>query len=203
MQSTLCSLSSFMQFMAYSIVAACVMLLRYDVDDPEGEEYIEDRREGIVGKILNAENFTIPTKFTSNLATILVSVFVLFCIWMSLVISLMGEKILEGNALAIVLVVLPILGILTALTVLSRQPKSSKILSFSVPLNPWFPALSIMINIYLMTELDVATWIRFGVWIAIGLLIYAFYGRSYSRLKSDNALLEGTSNVNSVDSVKM
>lgn len=188
--------------MAYSMVAACVMLLRYEVDDPEGEEYIEDRREGIFRKVVNAENFTIPTKFTSGLSAILVSVFVLFCIWMSLVISLMGGKILEGNVLAIILLSLPILGIVSTLTLLSRQPKSSKILSFAVPFNPWFPALSVIINIYLMSELDVATWYRFIIWIAIGLLIYFFYGRRNSRLREDHLLTANNSEFNSADSIK-
>lgn len=186
--------------MAYSIVAACVMLLRYEVDDPEGEEYIEDKREGIVGKILNTENFTIPTKFTSGLATILVSVFVLFCIWMSLVISLMGVKVLDGNALAITLLVLAILGIVTSLILLSRQPQSSKVLSFRVPLTPWFPAVSIITNVYLMTGLAPATWIRFFVWIAVGLLIYVFYGRRNSKL-NEKLLIEDKSNFNSQDTV--
>jgi solute carrier family 7 (cationic amino acid transporter), member 2 len=163
------------------------MLLRYEVDD---EEYIiEDKREGIIGLLLNTENITIPTKLTANLATIFVSVFALFCIFMSLVISLMGGKILEANVLAISLLVLAILGIIITLTCLSRQPKSSKILTFSVPFVPWFPALSIIINIYLMSELDVLTWIRFVIWIAIGLTIYIFYGRRFSKEK-ERALIK-------------
>jgi solute carrier family 7 (cationic amino acid transporter), member 2 len=184
--------------MAYSIVAACVMLLRYEVDESEGEECIEeDKREGIIGKILNTENITTPNKFTAGFATILVSAFALFCIFMSLVISLMGEKVLDGDALAISLLVLAILGILVSLTCLARQPKSSKILSFSVPFVPWFPALSIIINIYLMTELDGLTWIRFAVWIVIGLAIYFFYGRRFSKEKERSLL-----NTNSTNSLK-
>jgi hypothetical protein len=37
-----------------------------------------------------------------------------------------------------------------------------------VPLVPIVPALSVFINLYLMLVLDVYTWIRFGVWLAIG-----------------------------------
>jgi hypothetical protein len=61
-------------------------------------------------------------------------------------------------------------------------------LAFSVPLTPWLPALSIMINIYMMTELDIATWVRFGVWLGFGLCIYVFYGRKNSTLKNQVAI---------------
>lgn len=190
-------LSTLLQFMAYSIVAACVMLLRYEVDDePESEENIEDKRDGIVGKILNTENIATPTKFTAGLATILVSSFALFCIFMSLVISLMGGKILEGDAVTITLLSLAILGIVVSLTLLARQPKSSKVLTFSVPFVPWFPALSIIINIYLMSELDIATWIRFIVWIAVGLAIYFFYGRRFSKEKERSLLSKSNNSLN-------
>lgn len=44
-------------------------------------------------------------------------------------------------------------------------------LLLQVPLVPIIPALSIFINLYLMLVLDVYTWIRFGVWLAIGKFI--------------------------------
>lgn len=59
---------------------------------------------------------------------------------------------------------------------ISLQPTSSAKLFFSVPCVPWIPGISVLINIYLMTMLDVMTWIRFAVWIALGLVIYFCYG---------------------------
>lgn len=135
--------------MAYSIVAACVLLLKYEVN-PDVEDYAQDTRPWGLGKILNFERINNPTRFTSGIATIIVTLYAVLCIWMSLVISRMSGKILDGDVLAIVLLVLPIFGIVVSMNVLVRQPKSSKILTFSVPFTPWFPALSIMINIYLM-----------------------------------------------------
>lgn len=54
---------------------------------------------------------------------------------------------------------------------------------------PWLPGLSIFINVYLMVRLDVMTWVRFGIWIAIGLLIYFSYGIRYSRQRKRESRL--------------
>jgi len=47
---------------------------------------------------------------------------------------------------------------------------------FRVPLFPVIPALGILLCGYLMVSLPGSAWIRFAVWLAIGLVIYAAYG---------------------------
>jgi basic amino acid/polyamine antiporter, APA family len=37
--------------------------------------------------------------------------------------------------------------------------------------------------IYLMAQLPAVTWLRFGIWLVVGLIIYAAYSRSHSRLR--------------------
>jgi len=52
---------------------------------------------------------------------------------------------------------------------------------FRTPLVPFVPIAGILICLYLMKNLPVATWIRFGVWLAVGLVLYFFYGYRHSR----------------------
>lgn len=63
-----------------------------------------------------------------------------------------------------------------AMVSLSLQPRNLKSVSFRVPLVPFLPLFSVLINIYLMLNLSYATWVRFFFWMAFGLSIYLFYG---------------------------
>jgi APA family basic amino acid/polyamine antiporter len=58
-----------------------------------------------------------------------------------------------------------------------RQPELHR--PFKNPLNPVFPALGMISCGTLMAFLPAETWLRFIIWLAIGLVIYAFY--SYRR----------------------
>jgi basic amino acid/polyamine antiporter, APA family len=53
---------------------------------------------------------------------------------------------------------------------------------FRVPQVPVLPMLSAVFCVGLMTNLALETWLRFLVWLVLGLAIYFFYGRSHSRL---------------------
>src|SRR4051794_9161936 len=54
---------------------------------------------------------------------------------------------------------------------------------FRVPLVPLFPIIGAGLAIFLMKYLERDTWIRFGVWLLIGLVIYFAYGRRHSLLR--------------------
>ncbi|MBF0497158.1 MAG: amino acid permease [Deltaproteobacteria bacterium] len=54
--------------------------------------------------------------------------------------------------------------------------------TFKVPFFPFTPALGVILCGYLMVNLPAATWIRFVIWLAIGLVIYFAYGYRHSRL---------------------
>jgi APA family basic amino acid/polyamine antiporter len=54
---------------------------------------------------------------------------------------------------------------------------------FRVPFVPVFPLIGIALCLYLMSKLEAETWLRFLVWLVIGLVIYFAYGRTHSRLQ--------------------
>jgi APA family basic amino acid/polyamine antiporter len=54
---------------------------------------------------------------------------------------------------------------------------------FRTPLVPLFPIIGIGLCIYLMTKLQQATWWRFGIWMVVGLIVYAAYSHGHSRLR--------------------
>ncbi|XP_068165964.1 cationic amino acid transporter 4-like isoform X2 [Antennarius striatus] len=66
-----------------------------------------------------------------------------------------------------------------ALIWVHEQRSDSK--TFQVPLVPLIPAASILFNVFLMMKLSKLTWVRFIVWLAIGLFVYFGYGVWHSK----------------------
>jgi len=64
-----------------------------------------------------------------------------------------------------------------------RRTKPELKRGFRVPLVPVFPLIGAGLCIFLMKYLDTLTWVRFGVWLAIGLAIYGLYGYRHSKLR--------------------
>jgi basic amino acid/polyamine antiporter, APA family len=58
---------------------------------------------------------------------------------------------------------------------------------FRTPLVPVFPIIGVLLCGYLMADLPMTTWVRFFVWMAIGLVIYFAYSYSHSNLRRQQA----------------
>ncbi|WP_425585432.1 amino acid permease [Streptomyces lunalinharesii] len=54
--------------------------------------------------------------------------------------------------------------------------------AFRTPFAPVFPAIGFLLCLYMMGSLGPVTWVVFGVWMAVGLVIYFGYGMRRSRL---------------------
>ncbi|PNF36650.1 High affinity cationic amino acid transporter 1 [Cryptotermes secundus] len=171
--------------LAYTIVAACVLLLRYtDLElcggsDIVSSEYIESTnlvtlKEPVTFGTVSRQLFNPfrkkhPTFLSSSVVTVEVLVFGILSTLLGLCVVFWERDLADLNPWA--LSVTSVIGGILVLILLSvsLQPPSSKPLSFKVPFVPVVPAVSIVINIYLMLRLDGNTWIRFGVWMAIDL----------------------------------
>ncbi len=66
--------------------------------------------------------------------------------------------------------------------IILRVKEPLKHRAFKVPLSPVIPLLGVAICIFLMTGLPGVTWIRFLVWLAIGLVVYFTYSIKHSLL---------------------
>jgi APA family basic amino acid/polyamine antiporter len=54
--------------------------------------------------------------------------------------------------------------------------------AYRTPLVPLVPILAVLSSLWLMLNLPAATWARFGIWMAFGLVVFFVYSRRHSRV---------------------
>lgn len=90
--------------------------------------------------------------------------------------SKLEEMVNVGTLFAFVLV--------SAGVIVLRRTRPDLPRGFRVPWVPLLPVASVVACLWLMLNLTGLTWIRFGVWMAVGIAIYVGYGRRHSVLAS-------------------
>lgn len=70
---------------------------------------------------------------------------------------------------------------IASLFVIGAHRQNAPTGKFRVPLVPLVPALSILFNVGLIMHLSSMTWLRFFVWMTVGMMIYFLYGIHYSK----------------------
>ncbi|KAK7882946.1 hypothetical protein WMY93_029120 [Mugilogobius chulae] len=178
----LVDLMSIGTLLAYTLVAACVLVLRYQPEQPSmvyemANTQEEDGVDGADGTESITEGTTdiLPSKGSSLKHLIFPPTTnqptsVLVCVFG--IVAVHGGVAHWSIAL---LSVFFIIGLILTFIVW-RQPQSKAKVAFKVPLLPVVPVVSMFINVYLMMQLDKGTWIRFAIWMAIGFVIYFGYG---------------------------
>ncbi len=63
-----------------------------------------------------------------------------------------------------------------------RRREPDRVRAFRTPLVPLIPVLGILSCLFLMRGLPGVTWLRFGIWLVIGIVFYFAYGYRKSRL---------------------
>ncbi|NXK60587.1 CTR1 protein, partial [Sylvietta virens] len=189
----LVDLMSIGTLLAYSLVAACVLVLRYQPEQPnlayqmarsteetDNNESVStsESQAGILPE--EEEKFSLkailcstdsdPSKFSGSVVNI--STFTIGF----LIVGICILTSLEPNILINTVQVIAAILVVTVIFIIRKQPESKTKLSFKVPFLPFLPVGSIFVNVYLMMQLDAGTWIRFAIWMLVGFIIYFTYG---------------------------
>ncbi|KAJ7379566.1 Cationic amino acid transporter 4 [Desmophyllum pertusum] len=99
---------------------------------------------------------------------------------LAVVLTYSFEYIAKGEWWAIFLICLFSGTIIVSLVAIQLQPRNSATFPFMVPGVPYIPAITIFINAVLMANLHWTTYVRFGVWMILGFILYLFYGYQHS-----------------------
>jgi APA family basic amino acid/polyamine antiporter len=111
----------------------------------------------------------VRTSVTTGVVVALIATFV--------PLSELAELVNIGTLFAFVLVALGVLVL--------RRTRPDLRRAFRCPGVPVVPVLAALASVYLMLNLPGITWVRFMLWMAIGLVVYFLYGARHSRLVTD------------------
>ncbi len=73
--------------------------------------------------------------------------------------------------------------VVSAGVIVLRRTQPERRRGFRMPGVPWLPLVSVACCLVLMLSLPLETWVRFFVWLAVGLTIYYLFGRRHSTLR--------------------
>ncbi|XP_053685632.1 cationic amino acid transporter 2-like [Sabethes cyaneus] len=168
--------------LAYTIVAVSVMVLRYDKID--NFQTANQEKSMIMKQLFNLNIAKKPNSLTSKIVKVCLLVYAI-AICGVCVLLVHGQDYLSAQyPLVLIILIALVTTMLILYLVIACQPIDEAKLTFQVPCVPFVPMLSMFVNIYLMFQLDAATWISFSVWLLIGFLIYFSYGIRHSTLAS-------------------
>lgn len=129
-------------------------------------------KDGLLPPIFHKVHPKYKTPYISTLLTGLVAMVFAG----TLPISKLGELVSIGTLLAFTIVCVSI--------VILRKTRPEIPRPFKTPWVPFIPILGALICLAQMFALPLETWFRLIVWMAIGFLIYYFYGRKHSKLNN-------------------
>ncbi|XP_061601157.1 cationic amino acid transporter 2-like [Cololabis saira] len=185
----LVDLSSIGTISAYSLVAVCILVLRYTEDNnsvhrPEPFTIKGLFRPPSLATHRTSKNVNILIVITCESSPFLLLHLSLSPVVLGIILSVLlteaMESFLRPEVWSVLLVSVLGLALLFTVFLIWRQPQNTNEAAFKVPCVPVIPLLSVLVNTYLMVQLEGETWISYAVWMAVGLIIYFAYGMRHS-----------------------
>jgi len=128
-------------------------------------------------RLLPATFAKVSPRFGTPVRTTLMTGIVVALISTFLPLTALAELVNIGTLFAFVLVAIGV--------IVLRRTRPDLKRAFRCPGVPVVPVLAVLAAFYLMLNLPAATWIRFGVWMVLGFVVYFIHGRRHSRLATD------------------
>ncbi|CAH2255209.1 cationic amino acid transporter 2-like [Pararge aegeria] len=156
--------------LSYTIVAACVIILRYRSEAPSHGTHIAKQIFGV--------GVRSTTRITTCIINTSLILFICTCFAAAVVAHHAPRPLVPASLLHAAELLLVV--------VMTLQPQVEEELTFKTPLVPIIPCLSIYVNINLMVLIKVQTWIRVLIWIAMGIPVYIFCVCCYKQKYEEN-----------------
>ncbi|XP_065173363.1 cationic amino acid transporter 4 [Atheta coriaria] len=180
--------------LAYTIVSASVIILRYrpalspsrsiltlgsEMSMSTSEPTTPSEVVNMAGTLRLKYGWLSPLLSGSepgSAVTVAVMLYTVFSAALCVLLQVSSKDLKSGIWWTILLAGFFILVMGGCMLVIVAHHQNQEGLRFKVPMVPFIPALSIVCNIEFMIHLNVLTWLRFFVWMILGMLVYFLYG---------------------------
>ncbi|XP_059280898.1 cationic amino acid transporter 4, vacuolar-like isoform X2 [Lycium ferocissimum] len=195
--SQLAGMVSVGTLLSFTVVALSILILRYVppdelpilLSDQQSNvgQYLDALGEDVVERPLLQKDIAQDKLRTRKIAAWSIT---MVCFGILVVVAAVSTEGLSSILRFILcgiggMLVICCLAVLSSIDQADTKKSFTKSGGFICPFVPFLPVASVLINTYLLVNIGAETWIRVLIWLAVGVIIYIFYGRGHSLLLDD------------------